>query len=679
MSENLINIINELNLEALKQATQGDGGKEELPEILRDFQEKFHKPPKYLKNSTPDEEFNAKLELLLGFYAGYRDQQAVYLALRTLEREQRDKNQRALELLEESMMDAMQRQQFYTEVGQIHTPSIPVSSPQSSVNRTNTLSSQAYLENYKIRAALQKVIRDRVSSQASSSKMDKLALRAMIGRIITPDQPFSAENSTNEQDEALFESQYNPLIPQNIKNTLEAFYTAIAKTLADNDIPFSKKLETLFLLYKHYWTILRSETEMFLYPEEMEGKSWLLENIGIAEHEDLKAFIQSKVKDGEEEFFTEEALKEELIASYLKMLFQYMGNKITFNIKKLEHPYKEILEITIFQTLSKIFEENRNIESLRDMSDKNEKLIERFKAELENKKNEIDGKLDDKKEELAEKIRALWTIADKKEYGFLQDAIRVQAGNQSAEEYMKVVFYLFDQKNASFLISKLNPQHLKPIIDADEDIKNLMEEARGIVNEIKRLQNCLIACDDAHKSMDILKSDNISAVSPLPATPSPMKGFLRMGRKKPGSSVTIEASTSSPAKAGSRFRVGRGLTRSTTSSLASASSAPVRETDSVILASPISAPVVSPDSTNPIPPSPTITSAPHTTFWAAHSSGNTTPTATTRFGQHRSGENSASASPVPAALTDPDVPTSIATAEEVTPSADGFQCKRDFK
>ena len=296
----------------------------------------------------------------------------------------------------------------------------------------------------------------------------------------------------------------------------------------------------------------------------MKGESWLLENIWITENKkavNLKVFIKDRVKEGEEGFFTDEALKQEIVAAYLKMLFQYMGNKITFEVKELKHAHKEILELPIFQTISKISEKHGNIESLRGMPKKEkDELIERFNVEIgEKKEYTVKQKLADEKQKIIEKINLLWSISIQEEkssaYRFLQDAIIKYTEKGSLEGYIGLIDYLSSEKDASIILNRLNPRGLKSTIDSDEDIQRIIEEAKVIVDEIRRLQNCFVACNEAINSLNLLKGSNTPVASPT-STASSTSGSSTSAQ----SLTTSDASTAANSSAKSRrprLRIGR--------------------------------------------------------------------------------------------------------------------------
>lgn len=618
-SKHLIQIITRLDLAALQQAisalsdSDDEKGKEkiELPEILSAFEKDFNESLPYIDILPPDKDFDAKLELLLEFYKTYNEQ--IYAALQKLETKR---------LQEMKHMQAAASLFFEEEEPAIQEHSASV------------LSSPMVVDTISMR--LEDIIVDRVSRSTTAGKMDKVAIQGMISRIFTPDQQFSSGSS---DDKVLLEQLYNPLMPQNIKETMNVLFEAILAILANDTIPFARKLENIFSLYKQYEPILKSATEHVLYSAEMSGKSGLLKNILLSVPEELislEDFIRGKIKEGEEYFFAGEALKQQIIAAYLKMLFQYLGNKITFAVKELEHPHKEILEITIFQTLSKIFEENKEISSLRQMPNKDEKLIERFKMELRDKKgNTVLWKLKQERKnlqakikELLERVNELSAIAAREgkeeKYKPLQTEITLKA--ESPVEYIKLIDSLSAHKSSSFL-STLNPKSLKAVIVSDKNISQKIDEAKGIVDEIKRLQACARACDEASASMNSLQGDS--------ATPEPTSkrtsSFLRLG-KKPSLSPT--SSTQSPVERKSRLRIGGGLTGNPTSSFASTSSAPVSQEPQVVsLANPHSAPA-------PMTISATTSSAP-TSPWVSRSSKSSTPnssgtTSPALFAPHRS-------------------------------------------
>lgn len=606
MFENLINLINKQDLEALREAVNSnDNEKEALPKILEKFQNDFSHPSKYIKDSSPDRDFDEKLDLLLAFYQGYESQKEIYTALDELKRERMLAKEREQKLFEEEMAMALIVRSFEPGLSaSIPTPAAV--SQQRTMGSANTLGTKEYMENYKIRTRLQANILDRVSSLAKKKgKMDKVAIKGLIGRLITPDQSFSPKNSgKQDQEKVLLEQLYDPSIPENAKSAFNQLYIAILQILADDSKPFAEKLESMFSLYRAYEDVLSSRIELFLYPAEMNGESWLLENIWITENKktvNLKTFIRARVKEGDEGFFTDEALKQEIVAAYLKMLFQYMGNKITFEVKELGHAHKEVLELPVFQTLTKVFEKHSGIQSLREMPKKEmEELIERFSAEIVDKQhNTIKHKVAEEKQKVIEKINILLSISLQEEksaaYKLLHDTIIRYTEEKSLAGYIGLIDYLSSEKDSSIL-NKLNPRSLKSIIDSDEDIQRLIEESQIIVDEIRRLQTCFVACDEAIKSLDLLKERNTPVASLISAASSSSESST--STQSPTTNDASTATNSSAKSRRQRLRIGRkpditaesstikivsavsSTTENVKSFLSSTGSAPIEETSS---------------------------------------------------------------------------------------------------
>ena len=145
MFENLINLINKQDLDALREAVNSkENEKESLPKVLENFQTDFDHPPKYIKDSSPDRDFDEKLDLLLEFYQDYESQKEIYTALNELKRERMLAKELEQKSIEEEMAMALIVRSF--EHGLSASIPIPAVSQQRTMDSASTLRTEEYIE-----------------------------------------------------------------------------------------------------------------------------------------------------------------------------------------------------------------------------------------------------------------------------------------------------------------------------------------------------------------------------------------------------------------------------------------------------------------------------------------------------------------------------------------------------